>query len=154
MTNGISFVVGSLQIPIKSSHQNTSGYLQHRLEKITKTKNNIAALLDPGRWTHPDIPSRQMLWLLILMCLQFKGDYWLRHLHPARTENFATALDEHVLSLVQTCIGVNIDNLQACFPPVTEHSFSTINRYFISSSSSDHGNSTYTIMNIQSIKLL
>ena len=61
MTNGISFVVGSLQIPIKSSHQNTSGYLQHKLEKITKTKNNIAALLDPGRWTHPDIPSPQML---------------------------------------------------------------------------------------------
>eukprot|EP00956_Cyclotella_meneghiniana_P011492 scaffold16162_cov71-Cyclotella_meneghiniana.AAC.10 len=43
------------------------------------------------------------------MCLHFKGDYWLRHLHPARTENIATALDEHVLSLVQTCMGVNID---------------------------------------------
>eukprot|EP00956_Cyclotella_meneghiniana_P009720 scaffold13462_cov36-Cyclotella_meneghiniana.AAC.4 len=50
-------------------------YLQHKLEKITKTNNTIATLLDPSRWTHPDIPSWQMLWLLILMCLQFKDMY-------------------------------------------------------------------------------
>eukprot|EP00956_Cyclotella_meneghiniana_P039476 scaffold172501_cov56-Cyclotella_meneghiniana.AAC.1 len=39
----------------------------------------------------------------------------LTHLHPARTENFATALDEHVLSLVQTCMGVNIDTAWSDF---------------------------------------
>ena len=58
-----------------------------------------------------------MLWLLILsMCLQFNaGDYWLWHLHPARTKNFATALNEHVLSLVQTFMGANIDTAWSDF---------------------------------------
>eukprot|EP00956_Cyclotella_meneghiniana_P007234 scaffold9876_cov77-Cyclotella_meneghiniana.AAC.6 len=49
------------------------------------------------------------------MCLQFKGDYWLWHLYPAQTENFVTALDEHVLSIVQTCMGVNINTAWSDF---------------------------------------
>ncbi len=25
---------------------------------------------------------QQMLWILTLTCLQFTGDYWIRHVHP------------------------------------------------------------------------
>ena len=41
------------------------------------------------------------------MCLRFKGDYWLLLVHAARTESFATAIDDCVLSLVQASMAVN-----------------------------------------------
>ena len=42
--------------------------------------DKIEKLMDPGRWPHPEIPTRQMLWVLIVTCLQFMGDYpnWYR----------------------------------------------------------------------------
>jgi len=83
--------------------------LEKKLKKIIETNKKIAKLMDPGRWTHPDIPARQMLWLLITGCLQFKPDYWLRHLHPNLTEDFASGVDESIHELVQMCMGINID---------------------------------------------
>ena len=43
-------------------------------------------MLDPARWANPEIPSRQMMWLLILISMQFMGDYWIRHLPPQQTD--------------------------------------------------------------------
>ena len=52
--------------------------------------------LDPGRYPHPEIPTRQMQWILTLACLQFQGDYWLRHIDPRLTEQFAKGIDEGI----------------------------------------------------------
>ena len=65
--------------------------------------------MDPGQWTHPNIPACQMLCLLISGCLQFKPDYWLQHLHPDPTKDFASGVDESIHELVQMCMGINID---------------------------------------------
>ena len=85
------------------------GCLDQRKSKILKGLEDATKLLDPGRWPHPEIPSRQMLWILTLVCFQFMGDYWLRHVRPDYTADFAHGIDQGVLSLVQTCVGVNID---------------------------------------------
>ena len=34
------------------------------------------------------------------VCLQFTGDYWLRHLRPDYTEEFATAIDAGIRKLL------------------------------------------------------
>ena len=48
----------------------------------------IGNLLDPTRIASRDIPSRQCLWLLILNCLQFKENYFVRNIPPQFTEGF------------------------------------------------------------------
>jgi hypothetical protein len=50
-----------------------------------------------------------MLWILIHVCLQFTGDYWLRHIRPDYTEDFANAIDAAIRTLFQACIGMNIN---------------------------------------------
>jgi len=69
-------------------------YLRQKKGTILKGYNNISGLMDPGRWPNPEIPSRQMLWILLTTCLQFMGDYWLRHVRPDYTEEFAAGIDE------------------------------------------------------------
>ena len=64
-------------------------YLSEHSQKIRRGYDRISHLLDPGRWPHPDIPTRQMLWVLMVFCLQFMGDYWLRHIQPDLTLDFA-----------------------------------------------------------------
>jgi hypothetical protein len=68
----------------------------------------IVCLLDPGQWPHLDIPAQQMLWVLTLACLQFTGDYWIRHDRPDYTIEFAKPIDAGVKQLFQMCIGVDI----------------------------------------------
>jgi hypothetical protein len=36
--------------------------------------------------------------------------YWLRHLRPDYTEEFANAIDADIRKLLQACIGMNIDS--------------------------------------------
>ena len=67
-------------------------------------------LLNPGRWQHSEIPSRQMLWILMVVCLQFMGDYWLRHIRPDFTQEFAKGIDKGILELFKTTIGFNTDD--------------------------------------------
>ena len=81
--------------------------LKKKLDKIVKSNNKIAELMDPAKWIHPDIPARQMLWLLVSGCLQFKPDYWLRHIRPDWTTDFASGVDESIHELVQMCMGIN-----------------------------------------------
>ena len=63
--------------------------------------------MDLGRWPNPDIPSRQMLWILLVACLQFMEDDWLRHVCPDYTEEFVAGIDEATAQLLQTCIGMD-----------------------------------------------
>ena len=65
----------------------------------------IKALLDPRRWTQPEIPTRQLAFLMLRNCLQFRGDYWLRHLPPQMTAAFAEALDESTMGFFEHAIG-------------------------------------------------
>ena len=55
-------------------------YLRGKKSKISAGFNIITNTLDLGQYPHPEIPIRQMLWILTLACLQFQGDYWLRHI--------------------------------------------------------------------------
>ena len=49
-------------------------YLEQRMQEILKEYTKLGDLLDPGCWPNPDIPTRQMLWILTVACLQFMGD--------------------------------------------------------------------------------
>ena len=93
-------------VPI-GSRAFVEGYLDQRLEKILKGYAKLGELLDPGRWPNPDIPTRQMLWLLTVSCLQFMGDYWIRHVRPDLTERFAKGIDEGIETIFQQCVGMN-----------------------------------------------
>jgi len=50
-------------------------WLKTKGERITSNMLEIGNLLDPARIASRHISSRQCLWLLILNCLQFKGNY-------------------------------------------------------------------------------
>ena len=89
------------------SEQFVKGYLCQKGVKITRGSNDIMELLDPGRWPHPEIPSRQMLWILTAICFQFMGDYWLRHVRPDYTEDFVRGIDDRVDQLFQMCNGID-----------------------------------------------
>ena len=103
------FGISACNIPI-GTEGFVKTYLNQKKNDILKGYDTIINLLDPGIWSHPDIPTRQMLWILIHVCLQFTGDYWLRHLRPDYTEEFATEIDAGIRKLLQACIGVNIDS--------------------------------------------
>ena len=68
---------------------------------------NIVNLLNTGRWPHLEIPSRQMLWILKVVCFQFLGYYWLRHVRPSTTREFAEAIDDGISNLFQTRTGMD-----------------------------------------------
>jgi hypothetical protein len=51
-----------------------------------------------------------MLWILTLACLQFQGDYWLRHIDPRLTEEFAGGLDEDIYGVVAKAFGIKINS--------------------------------------------
>ena len=65
----------------------------------------VLELLDPAPWPHPDIPSWQMLWMLLSLCLQFMGDYWLRYARPDWTEAFAIDVNRGVEEALEVAIG-------------------------------------------------
>ena len=61
-------------------------YLEQKKNKITsRFEKKMMGLLDPGRWPYPELPSQQMFWILIVVCFQFIGDYWLRYVRPDYT---------------------------------------------------------------------
>ena len=63
-------------VPV-GSETYVKGYLGQKSLKVRKGLAKVTSLLDPARWPHPEIPCRQMLWMLLSACLQFTGDYWL-----------------------------------------------------------------------------
>ncbi len=71
-----------------------------------------------GQWPHPDIPARQMLWILTLACLQFTCDYWSRHICPDNTLEFAKLIDAGEQYLFQMCVGADtgswLEHTQEC----------------------------------------
>jgi len=64
----------------------TKEYIAHWLDlkskKIISNLRKISDILDPNAIAPAEIPTRQWLWLLILTCLQFKCNYFLRHIPP------------------------------------------------------------------------
>ena len=102
------FGITTCNVPV-GSKDFVEGYLNQQLERIEKGNRKIKSLLDPGRWPHPEIPTRQMLWILTLVCCQHRGDYWLRHVRPDWTESFARGIDGGIQSLFETCAGISLD---------------------------------------------
>ena len=49
-----------------------------------------------------------MQWILTLACLQFQGDYWLRHIDPSLTKEFALGIDYGIYLLVEKAFGIRI----------------------------------------------
>ena len=83
------------------------GYLDQRQAKIQRGFTTISNLLDPGRWPNPDIPTRQMLRTLTVTCIQFMGNYCIRHVRPDLTGRFAAAIDTGVQRNFQQCVGAD-----------------------------------------------
>ncbi len=85
-------------------------YLAQKGTHILQGFYVIQHLLDPERWPHPDIPAQQMLWILTIPCLQFTGDYWITHVHPDYTLEFAESINAGVKQLFQMCVGADINS--------------------------------------------
>ena len=78
----------------------TKEYIAHWLElkskKIIPNLRKISDTLDPNAIIPVEIPTRQCLWLLILTCLQFKGNYFVRHIPPQFTESLCDQIDSEI----------------------------------------------------------
>ena len=122
------FGITTCNIPI-GSEAFVNECLEQKSAKIRRGFDNISSLLDSGWWPHLKIPSHPMLWILtVAHCLQFMGDYWLRHsIRLNQTGEFAREIDDSINSLFQTrqggdqhgwcveqfCEGENTSNNQA-----------------------------------------
>ena len=51
-----------------------------------------------------------MLWILMLVCFQIMEGYWLRHIRPDFTEDFAKGINKGILDIFKTIIGINTAN--------------------------------------------
>jgi len=67
----LAFVPMEFQSEVKSLSRD-----DWKQKEIRSNLLEIGNLLDPTKNASRDIPSRQCLWLLILNCLQFKGNYF------------------------------------------------------------------------------
>ena len=86
------------------------------MKNILKEYTELGELLGQGRWPNPDIPAHQMLWILTVTCRHFKGDYWVRHMRPDLTENFAQGIDIGITTIFQQYIGVNTKTTLLAIP--------------------------------------
>ena len=68
-------------------------WLDKKSLKIRSNIEEISNTLDPSEMLSQDIPSTQCLWLITQTCLQFKGNYFIRHIPPQFTKSFCTTLD-------------------------------------------------------------
>ena len=82
-------------VPV-GSEAYVKGYLGLKGRKVRKGLTKVTDLLNPVRRPHPEIPSRQMFWMLLSACLQFTGDYWLQHVRPDWTKAFANGVKRGV----------------------------------------------------------
>jgi len=86
-------------------------WLKTKGERIRSNLLKIGNLLDPTRIASRDIPSRQCLWLLVLKCLQFKGNYFVRNIPPQFTEELCTIIDSAIDKLMGQCFCLKSDEL-------------------------------------------
>ena len=101
------YSITTCNMPI-GSHYFVQGYITLKMKIITRGFNQMKDFLDPGRRPHPEIPSRQMLWILTMVCLKFMlGDYWMPQIRPDFTKDFAYGIDKGILELFETTIGIN-----------------------------------------------
>jgi hypothetical protein len=105
----VHYGITTCNIPI-GSESFVKTYLNKKMNSILKGTTSISNLLNPGRWPHPNIPMQQMLWILTLICMQFMGNYWLRHVCPDYTADFAQGLDKSIHTIFQMCIGIDINS--------------------------------------------
>ena len=86
--------------------------LNYKVNKIMSNFELIEKRLGSHQLAAPEIPSRQCMWQqLILRCLQFKGNYWARHLPPSMTASFCQIFDKGIQKLVKVAIEVDFDGL-------------------------------------------
>ena len=76
---------------------------------ITRGFTKVKKMLDPRLWPHPEIPVRQMHWIMMLVCFQSMGDYWLRHVRPDHTGTFAEGIDLVIAELFRVTVGMDVD---------------------------------------------
>jgi hypothetical protein len=100
----VHYGITTCNIPI-GSETFMKTYLNQKMNSILK-----GFTPGQGQWPHPNIPTRQMLWILTLVCMQFMGNYWLRHIHPNHTADFAQGLDEGIQTIFQMCIRIDINS--------------------------------------------
>ena len=94
----VTFGLTLCNVPI-GSKSFIKAYLARKGTHIWRGFNVIEHLLHPRRWPFPDIPAQQMLWILTPVCLQFTGDYWIRHVQLDYTIEFAESIDAGVEQL-------------------------------------------------------
>ncbi len=71
----------------------------------------IGIILDPTRIASGVIQSRQCLLLLILNCLQFIGNYFVRNISPKLIEELYTTLDSAIDKLMGQYFSLKSEDL-------------------------------------------
>mgnify|MGYP001307855544 FL=1 len=86
-------------------------WLEQKSGKISQQIATVGEKADPTTFFAEELPGVQCLWLLLSNCLQFKSEYWLRHLPPSRTEEFSKTIDVAINKLISKCFQVDYESL-------------------------------------------
>ena len=89
--NGNTLYSLNYSVPI-GSDEYISHWLEQKSKKIISNLREISELLDPNAIAPAEIPTRQCLYLLTLICLQFKGNYFVEHIPHNSLNRFAIRL--------------------------------------------------------------
>jgi len=83
-------------------------FLKNKGDKICSDLRLVGERMNPQTITSPELPSRKCLWQLNLRCLQFKGNYWCRHIPGRFTKSFSRQIDLEIGNI--TLLATGVDN--------------------------------------------
>mmetsp|Transcript_22035 Transcript_22035/g.30976 ORF Transcript_22035/g.30976 Transcript_22035/m.30976 type:complete len:225 (-) Transcript_22035:747-1421(-) len=112
-----AYIIGPPQLAfdVLNSHKDELKKLGLELsQKVEKIKDSIVTTTDrinPAHVHALEIPSSQSLWCMIFRCLQYLGNYWVRHLSPIHTGHFSKVLDETIQQSLQIAIDIDTQSL-------------------------------------------
>jgi hypothetical protein len=86
-------------------------WLQQKSEEISQQITTVGEKADPITFFAEELPGVQCLWLLLSNCLQYKSEYWLRHLPPSKTKEFSKTIDVAINQLISKCFQVDYESL-------------------------------------------
>ncbi len=86
-------------------------WLELKSKKIISNLRKISGTLDSNAIIPAEIPTRQCLWPLILTSLQFKSNYFVRHIPPQFTESLCDQIDSEISNMTAKCFQIDFSTL-------------------------------------------
>ena len=86
-------------------------WLEQKATSTLEKFETFKTLFNPSLHPEPSIPSRQCLFLLTLRCLQHMGSFYVRHLGPSTTGDYANTLDDGINELINLSTAVDVSTI-------------------------------------------